>query len=316
MTSTRRRTAWEPAAVQATVGDTVRWNFPASAQLPHDVWLIKPGEAPDSDGTQVTSGVKLPGDPPVSTALSQAGTYTFLCKLHSFKSEGRWQGMVGTAVAAASPSVPGSGVDYTEYRVNGGDWTRNTNTTGASPFLTPVAISTEGTWTVEYRSVDEAGNQEAVKSVSFTIAVPDDSVSVDGTVNGTVPLAMSISLSGPVSFGAFAPGEARVYEAGTTLTATSSTPSSVLSAADRSSVATGHLVNGTVPLPQAVQVSAGGAFAQLGGASSPTVLRSWTTPLAKEIVQLRFRQPIAETDRLLVGEYGKTVTFTLSATTP
>ena len=308
--------AWDPAAVQATVGDTVRFNFPASAQLPHDVWLIKPGEAPDSDGTQVTSGIKLPGDPPVSTTLSQPGTYTFLCKLHSFKSEGRWQGMVGTAVAAASPSVPGSGVDYTEYRINGGDWTRHTNTTGASPFLTPVAISTEGTWTVEYRSVDEAGNQEAVKSVAFSIAVPDDSVSVDGNVIGTVPLAMSISLSGPVNFGAFQPGVAQTYEAGTTLTATSSTPSSVLSAADRSSVSPGHLVNGTVPLPQAVQVSAGGAFAQLGGASSPTVLRSWTTPLAKEIVQLRFRQPIAETDRLLVGQYGKTVTFTLSATTP
>ena len=152
--------------------------------------------------------------------------------------------------------------------------------------------------------------------MSFTIAVPDDSVSVDGNVIGTVPLAMSISLSGPVNFGAFQPGVAQVYEAGTTLTATSSTPSSVLSAADRSSVSPGHLVNGTVPLPQAVQVSAGGAFAQLGGASSPTVLRSWTTPLAKEIVQLRFRQPIAETDRLLVGQYGKTVTFTLSATTP
>ena len=75
----------------------------------------------------------------------------------------------------------------------------------------------------------------------------------------------------------------------------------MLTAADRSSVAPGHLVNGTVALPQPVQVSAGGAFAPLGGAASPTVLRSWTTPLAKELVQLQFRQPIAETDRLLVG---------------
>jgi hypothetical protein len=228
--------------------------------------------------------------------------------------------MVGTAVAAAAPSVPGSGVDSTEYRVtmNGtaGEWIRTTNATGADPFTTTVAISTEGTYTVEYRSVDKAGNQEAAKSVGFSIAVPDDSVSVDGEVQGTVPLAMSLTLGGPVTFGAFQPGVTQLYEAGTTLTATSSTPGSVLTASDRGATATGHLVNGTAALPQALQVSAGGAFAPLGGASDPTVLRSWSTPLAKEAVQLLFRQPIADTDRLLVGSYSKTVTFTLSATTP
>jgi plastocyanin len=312
--------SWNPASLQATVGDTVRFNFPATAGAPHDVWVIKPGEAPDSDGTALVDGLKFPGDPPVSTQLTQAGTYSFVCKLHSFKSEGRWQGMVGTAVAADAPSVPGSGVDYTEYRVtmNGsaGEWVRNANTTAADPFTTAVLISSEGAYTVEYRSVDEAGNQEAVKSVGFSIAVPDDSVSVDGEVRGTVPLAMSITLGGPVTFGAFQPGVTQVYEAGTTLTATSSTPASVLTASDASAVATGHLVNGTAALPQALQVGAGGPFAPLGGASDPTVLRSWSTPLAKETVQVQFRQPIAETDRLLVGEYRKTVTFTLSATTP
>ena len=114
--------AWDPAAVQAAVGDTVRWNFPASAAVAARRVADQAGRGA---GLRRDPGdqrpIKLPGDPPVSTSLSQAGTYTFVCKLHSFKSEGRWQGMVGTAVAAAAPSVPGSGVDYTEYRVNGGD---------------------------------------------------------------------------------------------------------------------------------------------------------------------------------------------------
>ena len=44
---------WEPNALNATVGDTVRWNFPAAtAGTVHDVHLIKPGEAPTSAGTQ------------------------------------------------------------------------------------------------------------------------------------------------------------------------------------------------------------------------------------------------------------------------
>jgi plastocyanin len=312
--------SWNPNTVQATVGDTVRFNFPASAQLPHDVWLIKPGEAPDADGTPLVEGIKLPNDPPVSAQLTEAGTYTFVCKLHSVRSEGRWQGMVGTATAEPASSVPGSGVDYTEYRVtlNGtaGEWVRNTNANNADPFATTVALSTEGTYTVEYRSVDKAGNQEAVKSVGFSIETPDGEVSEDTEVHGTVPLAMGIEIGGPVSFGAFQPGVTQVYEAGTTLTATSSTPASALSAHDASSVATGHLVNGSAALPQPLQVGAGGPFAPLGGSSSPILLRSWTTPLAKEQVQVQFRQPIAETDRLLAGDYGKTVTFTLSATTP
>ena len=39
--------SWSPNALQAAVGDTVRWNFPSTAQVPHDLWLIKPGEAPE-----------------------------------------------------------------------------------------------------------------------------------------------------------------------------------------------------------------------------------------------------------------------------
>jgi hypothetical protein len=127
---------------------------------------------------------------------------------------------------------------------------------------------------------------------------------------------MSIKLGGPVTFGAFMPGEAKDYLASTTLTATSSAPAAALTVSDRSATATGHLVNGTVALPQALQVNAGGPFAPLGGSGSPTLLKTWSTPAANDVVQLEFKQSIAATDRLLAGTYGKRVTFTLSATTP
>ncbi|MBC7129170.1 MAG: hypothetical protein H5T45_05515, partial [Thermoplasmatales archaeon] len=53
------------------------------------------------------------------------------------------------------------GVAYTRYRINGGAWQTYTG---------PVSVSAEGLYTVEYYSVDVAGNVEATKSCSFGIA--------------------------------------------------------------------------------------------------------------------------------------------------
>ena len=42
---------WDPNTLEVATGDVVRWNFPeATAGAPHDVYLIEPGEAPDSAG--------------------------------------------------------------------------------------------------------------------------------------------------------------------------------------------------------------------------------------------------------------------------
>ena len=50
-------------------------------------------------------------------------------------------------------------MDYTEYRVNGGAWTKGTT----------VTVSAVGAYAVEYRSADKAGNVETAKSVAFSI---------------------------------------------------------------------------------------------------------------------------------------------------
>jgi PKD repeat protein len=196
--------AWDPDTLEIATGDVVRWNFPAAtAGAPHDVWVIEPGEAPNSDGREVTSGFKFPGDPPVSETFDEAGTWTWVCKVHSHREATGWEGMVGTAEVTGDggEGVPGSGVDFTEYRVDGAeDWTRSENTEDEDPFDTTFTVSEPGEHTVEYRSTDNAGNQEDTKSVEFSIAedepgAPTVEAFADPST-GAAPLRVQFSAAG------------------------------------------------------------------------------------------------------------------------
>jgi hypothetical protein len=96
-----------------------------------------------------------------------------------------------------------------------------------------------------------------------------------------------------------------------------------LSISDPSSTATGHLVNGSFSLPQPLQASASspgghpaGEPAPVGGATNPTGLMSWAAPISNDPVAVAFKQSISANDALRTGSYSKTLTFTLSTTTP
>ena len=102
----------------------------------------------------------------------------------------------------------------------------------------------------------------------------------------------------------------------TTATVVSTAGDAALSVADPSSNATGHLVNGAFSLPQALLANAGGPFAAVGGSAAPTLLKTWTAPTSNEVVTVNFKQSIGATDALRTGTYSKTLTFTLSTTTP
>ena len=128
-----------------------------------------------------------------------------MCKIHSVLTAGVYTGMVGTAVVSAAPAGDApSGVDYTEYRVKTGatqgDWVKATNTGGANPFASQVTVSAEGDHTVEYRSVDKAGNVEATKSVAFGIDIPEPGTPVieafADPATGAAPLETRFSASG------------------------------------------------------------------------------------------------------------------------
>ena len=133
---------------------------------------------------------------------------------------------------------------------------------------------------------------------------------------------LSLTLGTPASFGAFTPGITKTYESATTANVISTAGDALLSVADPSSTATGHLVNGAFSLPQPLQARArnaantGTAYNNVGSSASPLNLLTYGGPVSNDQVALQFSQLINSGDALRTGSYSKTLTFTLSTTTP
>jgi hypothetical protein len=121
---------------------------------------------------------------------------------------------------------------------------------------------------------------------------------VAGDVGGSVLATLSLVLGTPAAtFGAFTPGVTKDYTATTTATVISTAGDAALSVSDP-----GHLMNGTFALPSPLAVSFSKA--------------AWTGPVSNDLVTVTFKQHIDSTDALRTGAYSKTLTFTLSTTTP
>ena len=64
----------------------------------------------------------------------------------------------------------------------------------------------------------------------------------------------------------------------------------------------GHLTNGAFSLPQPLRVELSKA--------------TWAAPVSNDPVTITFKQAIGANDALRTGAYSKTLTFTLSTTSP
>lgn len=181
----------------------------------------------------------------------------------------------------------------------------------------PVATGQIGHFEFTVTATDLAGNTET-RTVVYSVL----NTTADGNVSGTVPGTLSLTIGAPASFGAFTAGVARLYSAGTTANVVSTAGGAVLSVADPSSRATGHLVNGAFSLPQPLQARARNAanpattFNNVGSSASPLNLLAYSGPVSNDAVSLDFQQAIGSSDALRTGTYSKTLTFTLSTTTP
>jgi len=158
---------------------------------------------------------------------------------------------------------------------------------------------------------------EAVGNVFFDVS-DADLTSVQAPtlpVGGDVPATLSLSLGAPASFGAFTPGVQRDYDASTSAVVVSTAGDATLSVVDPGATAPGHLVNGAFTLPEALQARAGdGPLTAVSG--TPATLKAYDTPVSNDNVTLGFRQRINADDALRTGAYSKTLTFTLSTTSP
>jgi hypothetical protein len=137
-----------------------------------------------------------------------------------------------------------------------------------------------------------------------------------------VNATLTLSLASSANFGSLAAGVAHDYETAIGATVSSSAGDAMLSVADPSATATGRLVNGSFALATPVQVAArNGAnpnspFAPLTSNSSPLTLLTYSGPVANDQVTIALKQPIGALEPLRTGSYSKTITFTLSTTTP
>jgi sugar phosphate isomerase/epimerase len=145
-----------------------------------------------------------------------------------------------------------------------------------------------------------------------------------GTIGGDVPSLLQLVITNNGGhFGTFVPGVARTYDTALAATVTTTTGDAALAVTDPSATASGRLVNGAFSLASPVNARAVGsgdspapAFAALPTDGSSLLLRSWSTPVTAAPLTLGFRQSIGAAEVLRAGTYSKTLTFTLSTTTP
>jgi hypothetical protein len=176
-------------------------------------------------------------------------------------------------------------------------------------------LTVPGTATVTVTSEDGSASK------TYTLALVPSSTTATGGVGGTVPATLALSLGAPASFGAFAPGVDADYAAATTADVTSTAGDALLSVSDPDTAHPGHLVNGAFALAQPLRAHASsplgtstGPLAPLGAA--PLGLLTYSGPVSHDPVAIDFQQSIARTDPLRTGSYSKTLTFTLSTTSP
>jgi len=191
---------------------------------------------------------------------------------------------------------------------------------GPPPMPSPAA---RAPWTVSC-TFDTPGtyafNCQIHPTMTGTINVTGDSKT--STPAGNVPATLSLGIGTSANLGTFTLGVANDYMASVNANVTSSAGDATLTVYDPSTNSPGHLVNGTYVMAQALQVKATNAanpntaFAPVPAAASPLTLLTWGGPTANDAVLVAFKQSIAATDPLRTGNYGKTLTFTLSTTAP
>jgi M6 family metalloprotease-like protein len=232
--------------------------------------------------------------------------------------------LTNTGAAAATPNVhPQDASAYLNsdiYRlstsVSGTGWNaylKNAFATAKFGDSVNVPVYIEkgtGSGTITLKATSESDPSKTASAVC-TLA--------DGNVGGAVPATLALTLGTPASFGPLTPGLGKDYFATTNANVISTAGDALLSVADPSSTATGHLVNGAFSLPSVLQASAqtsATTYAPVGGSANPTALKTWGGPVSNDPVAISFKQTIGSNDALRTGQYAKTLTFTLSTTTP
>jgi plastocyanin len=184
----------------------------------------------------------------------------------------------------------------------------------------PTAGPTRAPWVASCR-FDTPGTYTFVCQIHATMraSVVVSAADSSGSTGGDVPATLALGIGSATNLGNFLLGVAKDYTADLPATVTSTGADATLTAHDPSTNAPGYLLNGTYVMAQPLQVKASNAaipatsFAPL---TSPATLLTWSGPVSNDAVTVSFKQSIGLTDPLRSGAYTKTITFTLSTTSP
>ena len=144
------------------------------------------------------------------------------------------------------------------------------------------------------------------------------------TIGGDVPSLLQLTVpNNGGSFGTFVPGVGRDYTTSLAANVTATTGDAALTVTDPSTTASGKLVNGAFSLASPVNIRALGlgdpantAYSPLPSDNSALLLKSWNAPVSNAGLTVGLRQSIGAAEALRAGTYSKTLTFSLSTTTP
>ena len=167
-----------------------------------------------------------------------------------------------------------------------------------------------------------SGSTTAVSPVSVKVEMVH---SFPVGLHGEVPFTQTLtSYCTEVNLGHFIPAEAKTYTNTCNVTATDTDAASRLTAEDASATDTGHLVQGNYDLPDLLEVQAAaeergittGVQTLATSLGHPQTLLNFAEPFADNLLTVKFTQKIGKKDPLHTGVYAKTITLTLSTTTP
>jgi beta-glucosidase len=317
--------SWLPGSEGAGVADVMFGDKPFTGRLPQ-TWPRSLTQEPINVGDttydpQYPFGWGLRTDSPIARAQSAAGALSG--DPYATAAANGLNALAGSSWNARDALLRLIGIGRALDQTTADGWTVDDQVVSLARDYAQMAAITPTTSALTSGAEDDLLNGKIASAIA-KLAQADGFAFTEtsGSVGGTVPATLSLTLGPPAAFGNFTPGVTADYTAATTANVISTAGDATLSVADPSSTATGHLVNGTFSLPSPLQARArnaansGTAYNNVGSSASPLNLLTYSAPVSNDAVSLQFSQHIGSTDALRTGSYTKTLTFTLSTTTP